>query len=95
MIYMLYTLHGGSTVRVLDSQHQQAVAREHIDVAKVVGVSQSHPTYDGSYSITPMAFIDQTLTTSGKILKDDVVVFEVPYIEASNDAGGITVSIAS
>ena len=95
MIFMLYTLHGGSTVRVVTPSRQRAVARTKTETARVVGWSSMHPTYDGIYDVIPIPFVDQTLSTSGKVLRDDVTVHEIPYSRTSNESGGFTFSIAS
>lgn len=50
--------------------------------------------YSGSYRVTPKANKEQTLKTRNRILKEDVVVLEVPYYETSNDSNGTTVYIA-
>lgn len=50
--------------------------------------------YDGSYDVIPTDKA-QTLPTSNRYLTRDVTVHEVPYFEASNDSGGLTVSILS
>lgn len=47
--------------------------------------------YDGEYVIVPI-LKDQTLTTTDKILKNDVTVKAIPYDEVSN-SHGITVII--
>lgn len=52
------------------------------------------PQYDGPYNVTPSAE-EQSLETKGYLMKEDVVVFEIPYLEVQNSAGGYTVSIAS
>lgn len=50
------------------------------------------PYYDGKYHVTP-DFVDQTLETSGKNMKDDVSVGPIYVSETSNPAGGNTVYI--
>lgn len=51
------------------------------------------PEYDGSYEITPQAYDEITLPTSGCYLKDDVVVLEIPYYTTTNVSGGYTAII--
>lgn len=43
-------------------------------------------TYSGSYSVTPSATA-QSLSTSGKVMKDNVSVSAIPYKEESNSSG--------
>lgn len=43
-------------------------------------------TYSGSYSVTPSA-TNQSLSTSGKVMKDNVSVSAIPYKEESNSSG--------
>ena len=52
------------------------------------------PSYEGEYTVTPKAFIEQTLETKNKSMASDVTVLEIPYSEVSNPEGGITVNIA-
>jgi hypothetical protein len=54
----------------------------------------SHENYTGTYVVTPKAFDDQTLDTSGKIMTDDLTINKVPFYETSNTAGGKTSYIA-
>ena len=49
--------------------------------------------YEGTYEISPVAELDIILETSNKILKNDIVVKEIPYFETSNESGGYTVII--
>lgn len=51
-------------------------------------------TYDGDYTVTPRANVEQVLETNGKLMADDVTVFEIPYFETSN-LSGTTVYIAN
>lgn len=95
---MLHILKCGCRVRVRDSGAQSAHAKNSSDIVRVVGGGGGggiYPSYSGPYDIIPLAFIDQQLPTEGKVLSRDLVVQEVPYLETSNDSGGITVSIAS
>lgn len=43
--------------------------------------------YSGDYVVTPLAFEQTVLDTSGKKMADDVTVLEVPYYEVSNTSG--------
>jgi len=54
----------------------------------------SEDTYEGPYEVTPKTEA-QILSTAKKVMTDDVTVKGVPYYETGNDAGGLTVYIAS
>lgn len=60
-----------------------------------IGVSyaviQADP-YDGSYEVTPRLYA-QSLNTDGKLMRDDVTVYEIPVTYTSNIEGGKTVLI--
>lgn len=60
------------------------------DKAKLDGIEGE---YAGDYSVTPSAS-GQTLGTARKVMASDVEVAPIPVSEASNDAGGKTISIA-
>lgn len=51
------------------------------------------PAYDGSYEVTPLAYTEQVLETTGKRMEGDVTVLEIPYYETTNESGGYTVNI--
>ena len=50
--------------------------------------------YEGAYQVTPSAHNPIILETEGKMMRDDVTVFKIPYFETSNITGK-TVYIAS
>lgn len=50
------------------------------------------PHYSGEYEVTPAVY-SQTLCTDGKIADANITVNPIPYVEAPNEAGGITVTI--
>lgn len=50
--------------------------------------------YNGPYEVTPRAYNKIILETDNKLMKDDVLVNEVPYYETSNISGN-TVYIAN
>ena len=50
--------------------------------------------YTGEYEVTPKANKAQVLDTSDKLLKDDIIINEVPYYETTNASGGMTTYIA-
>lgn len=60
----------------------------------VTGVLLGGTPYDGTYEIVPTAS-GQVMPTRSKTMSDDVTIHPIPYQETSNEAGGITVSIAS
>lgn len=58
-----------------------------------VSITKEYDIYDGDYKIVPGTFGEQVLPTSNRVLKEDVVVKEIPFYETSNDSGGITAYI--
>lgn len=48
--------------------------------------------YSGAYAVTPRLY-PQYLDTDGKIMSDDVTVYEIPVTQTSNPYGGQTVLI--
>lgn len=48
--------------------------------------------YDGSYEVTPRLYA-QSLDTDGKLMRDDVTVYEIPVTRTTNPHGGQTVLI--
>ena len=50
--------------------------------------------YDGETIIIPKAFEDIILPTAHKVVRDNIIVKEIPYTEVSNLSGGTTVSIS-
>lgn len=60
-----------------------------------IGVSYSAisaPEYEGEYEVTPRLFV-QSLDTDGKLMRDDVTVYEIPITRTTNPSGGQTVLI--
>lgn len=49
--------------------------------------------YEGEYEVIPKT-IAQILDTRQKFLSEDVLIEEIPYAEVSNNANGITATIA-
>ena len=49
--------------------------------------------YDGDYVITPK-MVEQRLDTFGKVMRDDVLVLDIPVYETTNASGGTTIYIA-
>ena len=52
----------------------------------------SPPLYIGDYEVTPRLYT-QSLDTDGKLMADDVTVYEIPITRTSNPQGGQTVLI--
>lgn len=50
------------------------------------------PAYDGAYEVTPRLY-PQYLDTDGKLMTDDVSVYEIPISRTTNPTGGLTVLI--
>ena len=59
-------------------------------VIKIVTVTGD--MYEGPYEVTP-TLETQMLSTRNKTMRDDVTVFEIPYAEVGNTAGGTTATI--
>lgn len=51
-----------------------------------------HEHYSGDYEVTPRLYA-QSLDTDGKVMDDDVTVYEIPILTATNPTGGLTVLI--
>jgi len=64
------------------------------DISVVSPVSGAYPDYPGPYDLTPS--VDSvTFPTRNRTMTRDTTVLAIPYHEVGNDAGGVTVSIAS
>lgn len=48
--------------------------------------------YGGPYEVTPRLYA-QSLDTDGKLMEDDVTVYEIPVTRTTNPTGGLTVLI--
>lgn len=59
-----------------------------------VCVTQEYDAYTGDYEVVPQAFRTQTLETANKLLRNNIVVNEIPYFETGNDSNGMTAYIA-
>ena len=55
-------------------------------------ISSAAPIYQGDYQVTPRLY-QQELETDGKLMEDDVTVFEIPVARSTNPTGGLTVVI--
>ena len=59
-----------------------------LTIPSAVGVE----AYDGPYEVTPRLYA-QSLDTEGKLMTDDVDVYEIPITHTTNPTGGLTVLI--
>ena len=59
-------------------------------VIKVITITGD--MYEGPYDVTPK-IESQILATRNHTMRSDVTVFEIPYAEVSNPAGGKTATI--
>lgn len=50
------------------------------------------PAYEGPYEVHP-TWQNQTLATREKRMTDDLLIYDIPLSETSNDAGGLTLNI--
>lgn len=57
-------------------------------------VAKEYDAYSGDYKVIPKASGSQILNTANKVLKEDILVTEVPYWETSNESNGLTAYIA-
>ena len=60
---------------------------------EVYEVAKDWDPFEGPYVVIPKV-VDQTLPTKHKVMRDDVLVTEIPYAETTN-IHGTTVTIAS
>ena len=66
------------------------------DIEVDVGAPHSgtdYPVYTGPTLVKPEAYILQTLQTKQKAVKENIMVFPIPYFETSNPSGGKTIYI--
>lgn len=59
---------------------------------EIVNTYGKLPDYEGQYKITPKV-TEIVLPTKDRAMKDDVTIFQIPYAEVANEAGGNTVTI--
>ena len=55
--------------------------------------SDYHEEYDGEYEIDPLVNSEIILETQSKIMREDVIIHEVPRYIVSNIGGGNTIII--
>ena len=63
-------------------------------VGGTIGMAKTKPLpwYEGEYEVTPK-WEDIVLETTQKSRRYDVTITEIPYLEAENPQGGVTVVI--
>lgn len=88
------TLHGGDIV-IDNSLSLGGEIQQHIELNLDgdITIGSSVDVYTGEYEVIPKT-ISQTLSTTNKLMTQDVLVHEIPYDETSN-LYGTTVVIAS
>lgn len=59
----------------------------------VVERARPDPPYEGAYEVTPLPHEQQVLPTAHRGMERDVTVYEIPYYQTSNPAGGYTAII--
>lgn len=67
--------------------------RTDINLIGKLSKSMDYDNYDGSYQVTPTAD-GQIIPTDDKRMIEDITINPIPYAEVSNQANGITVTIA-
>ena len=89
-------IHNHDRVRVSETVSRARAVQPLYLVTAHQGWAQggSGEPYSGTYEVTPTT-AEQILATRRRFLSDDVTVHKIPYYEASNPQGGMTVSIAS
>ena len=75
---------------------ETSVIPQVIATDEVIGqVSNSNfARYNGEYEVTPK-FEEQTLETKDKVMSENVTVHKIPRYDVANEAGGVTVYIAT
>lgn len=56
---------------------------------------KEYPEYEGSYEIVPRPYFPLRLETANKVMKQNLVIKEVPYFETSNEFDGKTAYIGN
>lgn len=62
-------------------------------LAGTISIAKEYDAYAGNYEVTPQAFEPQILPTNNRVLKEDIIVREVPFYETSNTSDGTTAYI--
>ena len=90
------TNHNQLRIKFVQPKLKVRFGQSQLKVVLGTPVSRGHfdaPIYDGDYVVVPMAWEQQSLPTSMKLLTQDVTVLEIPYYETTNLSGGYTVNI--
>lgn len=61
-------------------------------IEEIETLAQDYEIWNGNYIVTP-TIAAQILETQGKVMKNNMVINEIPYTEISNTSGGNTVRI--
>lgn len=61
-------------------------------IEEIEALAQDYEIWNGNYIVTP-TIAAQILETQGKVMKNNMVINEIPYTEVSNTSGGNTVRI--
>jgi len=61
-------------------------------IEEIETLAQDYEIWNGNYIVTP-TIAAQILETQGKVMKNNMVINEIPYTEVSNTSGGNTVRI--
>jgi len=61
-------------------------------IEEIETLAQDYEIWNGNYIVTP-TIVAQILETQGKVMKNNMVINEIPYTEVSNTSGGNTVRI--
>lgn len=88
-ISVLETLSGSVSAEVSLSGSISSVG----GLSGTISVTKEYAVYDGTYEIIPKVSEAQILPTSNRVLKEDVMVREVPFYETGNDSDGMTAYI--
>lgn len=72
--------------------HGSLVSRHGISGTLTIPSAANVNMYGGPYEVTPRLYA-QSLDTDGKLMEDDVTVYEIPVTITSNPHGGQTVLI--
>lgn len=83
-----------SVLQSYESQIKEYEWRLNVATTEVEVQEEEDTNYSEEYEVTAKAFDKQILNTSGKKLKEDIVINQVPYYETTNRGGGVTSYIA-
>lgn len=83
-----------SGIQALDSLNGKMSGESVLRGTLSVCVTREYDTYSGDYKVVPKASGSQILNTANKVMKDDILVTEIPYWETSNESNGTTAYIA-